>query len=276
MITSPNFDATGFNSLYLALQQEAQDRNAGVTAARNRIEPKLLTYSSTGTQNDVDTAGSSIIYLTPASALSITGFRAPDLGRTRILWLYNAGSGIVTIKSANAGSATLNQIIGPMAGAIDYIMVPGMALQLAYISSRWRAVGTQDGLWQSFTPSYTGFTLGNGSNFARYTTIGANTFFYVTTVLGSTSSFSGSFVITSLPTTNEQNAATMWMGSTIIYDSSAGVFYWGTASVSGANGLVAYADSGAAGGTIAGITATNPITFATSDQITVQGWWRTV
>lgn len=276
MITTPNFDAVGFNSLYLALSQEAQDRDAAVRIAKDRIEPKLLISAATGTANNFDLAGASIVYFNGASALDITGFRAPDPGKARVLWIYNASSGNITIKPANAGSATANQIIGPMASTIDYIMPPGGAVQFAYLNQRWRGIGTQDGLWQSFTPTFSGFTLGNGSQFARYTTIGANTFVYATIVLGSTSSWSGTLTIGSLPTNNEQNAASMWMGNVVIYDSSAGQYYQGWAGTGSANAMVLYCDNGSAGGITPGVTSTTPITFATSDQITVNAWWRTV
>jgi len=46
------------------------------------------------------------------------------------------------------------------------------------------------GAWQAWTPTWANFTLGNGTNDAKYMQIGKTVFFRVVTTLGSTSSMS--------------------------------------------------------------------------------------
>lgn len=78
-------------------------------------------------------------------------------------------------------------------------------------AAKWNILGTNDayfdGLigsgtaWANWSPSYTNFTLGNGTlTFAKYQTLGKNTFFRISITIGSTTSISGSMGF-SLPVT---------------------------------------------------------------------------
>ena len=61
--------------------------------------------------------------------------------------------------------------------------------------------------WTTFTPTYTSFTLGNGTvNYAQYLQIGKIVFVRVMVTLGSTSSVSGGFGITVPVATAEPNS----------------------------------------------------------------------
>ena len=51
--------------------------------------------------------------------------------------------------------------------------------------------------WQDWTPTYTNFSLGNGTVDARYTQIGKTVHFTISIVLGSTSSMTGSMKLLS-------------------------------------------------------------------------------
>jgi hypothetical protein len=57
--------------------------------------------------------------------------------------------------------------------------------------------GQPGGAWTGWTPSFTNFTLGNGTvDYARYTQIGKTVLFELSVTLGSTSSVSGAFTFT--------------------------------------------------------------------------------
>lgn len=64
--------------------------------------------------------------------------------------------------------------------------------------------GELGGEWETWVPTFTGFTLGNGTMTAKKTKIGKTVKFRVKVVLGSTSSFAGSTtpVLISLPSTS--------------------------------------------------------------------------
>jgi hypothetical protein len=63
------------------------------------------------------------------------------------------------------------------------------------------------GAWTSFTPTFYGFTLGNGTVTAKYSQIGKTVNFFVRVVLGSTSSVSGGGVAVGLPVTKNASMA---------------------------------------------------------------------
>lgn len=55
--------------------------------------------------------------------------------------------------------------------------------------------------WQSWTPTWTNLTIGNGTNTANYIQIGKTVFFEIKTVFGSTTSITGSPPSFTLPVT---------------------------------------------------------------------------
>ena len=63
-----------------------------------------------------------------------------------------------------------------------------------YDSSAWVNLGT--GKWQTWTPTYAGLTLGNGTVVARYLEIGKYGYAYLRITLGSTSSLSAVTAVT--------------------------------------------------------------------------------
>jgi hypothetical protein len=67
-----------------------------------------------------------------------------------------------------------------------------------------------DGIWTTFTPSWTNLTVGNGTQIARYRKVGKTVDVYVNFTLGSTSSIGSSPVYFALPfnLANNSNGAT--------------------------------------------------------------------
>lgn len=67
--------------------------------------------------------------------------------------------------------------------------------------------GNSDWAWQSWDPTYTNFTLGNGTlNYAKYIQIGKTVFLKIKATLGSTSAISGSLSF-STPVTAHADAS---------------------------------------------------------------------
>ena len=116
----------------------------------------------------------------------------------------------------------------------------------------------------TFTPTWTGYTRGNGTTVAYYVRVNKLVYIYVEETLGSTSSM-GSAPTLTLPITAARTQA-ISPSRNRIDDTGANV-YWGTTVPISSSSVVLYADL--ASGTyvaFAGITATVPMTWAATDK----------
>lgn len=93
---------------------------------------------------------------------------------------------------SNAAARTA-AITSPTEGMITYL--EDVDRFESRTASAWVQLITPGG-WVSFTPSFSGFTLGNGTVVARYTQIGQTVHFFCRVTLGSTSSVSGTIGMT--------------------------------------------------------------------------------
>ena len=121
-----------------------------------------------------------------------------------------------------------------------------------------------DGVWTTFTPSFTGVTVGNGTLVARYRKVGKTVDLYMKLTFGSTTSLSGSLNYFSLPF----NLATTSDGLTCVgyaQDSSAAASYVAAAEFNGNNIIWSVLAVGGTWGTTSRITSSNPYTWATND-----------
>jgi hypothetical protein len=151
----------------------------------------------------------------------------------------------VGIGASPAGSATSGQILTAQGG--------GTAL--------W-----QGGAWISYTPTFTNFTLGNGTlDYAAYQQIGKTVIVRIRVVLGSTSSVSGNINI-SLPITSKNYTQThVDLGGALINDSGSATYgaYFGFGNTTSVN-LNTY-DSAATHIRVALTSASVPMTWAVND-----------
>lgn len=119
--------------------------------------------------------------------------------------------------------------------------------------------------WTTYTPTFTNFTLGNGTiTKARYSQVGKVVFLNVVVTLGSTSSVSGLIRFTT-PTTIV-NSSTNDSGGGLITDASASTSFTAITSVTSSTTLGVYAENSA--GTYSVRTDTSsliPMTWATGD-----------
>jgi hypothetical protein len=120
----------------------------------------------------------------------------------------------------------------------------------------------------SFTPTFNGVTLGNGTVFGSYTKIGKVVTFRVVLLFGSTTSISTLTSISGLPFTAQtfgSNTYTPFVGT--IWDSGTGWYgLTGAMPTSGVSISFPQLTSGAGS-----VTSTVPITFTTNDSINMGG-----
>jgi hypothetical protein len=121
---------------------------------------------------------------------------------------------------------------------------------------------TYTGGWTSYTPTFTNFTLGNGTVAAKFCKIGKVVFIHARIVLGSTSAV-GAYPIMSLPV----NAVTSgyFTGTADLQDAGT-TNYMGKIYIDSATGVWPSVDN--ASGTYVGysiVTGTTPMTWTTGD-----------
>lgn len=131
----------------------------------------------------------------------------------------------------------------------------------------------------TWTPSFTNFTIGNGTVNAKYSQLGKWTYYYVSVILGSTSSFSGGTPTMTLPATSISYPGTAGLqiiGEGRIYRVGVYapyvVFKWATTTtgtlsyyVADTNKSYQFNDQS--------ISATAPFTWQTGDEIFVSGMY---
>jgi hypothetical protein len=136
---------------------------------------------------------------------------------------------------------------------------------LRTFSAEARALGTK----QSYTPTLTGITIGNGTAIGTSTRNGQMVFDEIIVTLGSTSSVTGGVVISSLPVPG-LSVELMAIGSVNIHDSGT-AFYAAVAMTQSATSISIrlYTTTGAFADNNGTISSTSPMTWAVGDQIIV-------
>lgn len=138
---------------------------------------------------------------------------------------------------------------------------------------KWAAQsGSSVPAWSSFTPTWTGFTVGNGTVTAAYVTDGKNVFFRVDVVLGSTSSVASSNAVRfTLPTASKSGVkqpvslyildvgTRNYLGICLVGDD------WGAADNTKAT--LVHTESGNGGN----VDNASPMTWASGDKFSITG-----
>lgn len=149
--------------------------------------------------------------------------------------------------------------------------ISGEVVSAAQMNTEIRdAIAGIEAEWDAWTPTLTGFTLGNGSLTARYRRVGKTVDFRVQFTAGSTSTFTAGFILT-LPVAAAAAGypAETALGAAALYDASAGASsrMGGTAVYTGAGAFFLLADRDVP--STVGNTA--PWTWATGDKFSVTG-----
>lgn len=146
-IESPNFEKIGkeagqFTSdavslLWSALNETRADLRRTGRVAIETSAPKRLDLSPTGSVDNLDLQGASVVSFVGSSAQNFTGARAPETGKTRLLFVQVSGSATITAKH-QVTSETANQLVNST-GA-DVSLSTGKGIIYAYLASKWREV----------------------------------------------------------------------------------------------------------------------------------------
>lgn len=167
---------------------------------------------------------------------------------------------------------SLDSFTNPIAA--NPLTAPSHAQQHADINDAVEALelklsigNTQIGTYQSFTPSLSGITLGNGTLSTKYCTVNEFVHYYGKITFGSTTVFTSGNAAIALPFAIDITApAATAVGTQVSYDVSTGGFYPGGIAL--ANATLFYGSPNTANGTWvqwAGFSSVNPFTWATGD-----------
>jgi len=128
---------------------------------------------------------------------------------------------------------------------------------------------------QSWTPSWTNLTAGNGTTVAKYIQVGKIVFFRLSFTLGSTSSITA-LVKASAPITASSSMLDLECGTGTANDTGVGAYSIAPRFSSGAGAStieIVSMNASASRTTHAGFTNTDPFTWGTGDSFQVQGWY---
>lgn len=157
---------------------------------------------------------------------------------------------------------------GPIDG-ITSLNTTVSSTELGYLDGVNGPILTDPGVWTSYTPTITGFTVGNGSISGKYTQIGKTVIFRAVFILGSTSGKPNGSTQVSIsipPISMADGMFDLAFMNAVLLDSGTGYFP-----------LVCYGNSiwvfnaSTTYGSITHFSSTVPISFATNDAIFVSG-----
>lgn len=223
------------------------------------------TYASTGAQADVaPSAGDIVLIRCTGAAPEISGFSGGVANRRiRLICLGTT----LKVTDQGAGSTAANRIICQTTSGL--IVGVNGEIELVYdgTTSRWRAAILDSGTPITFTPTWVGSgsnpAIGNGTLTGTYSQRGKTVRFEVRVLCGGTTTFGTGTYTWALPLTAA--AANRGSGFGYITDGAANRFL----------AAVLYVDTttfqAAVDGTINVASATVPMTWADTDQMSVGG-----
>lgn len=151
-------------------------------------------------------------------------------------------------------------------GGSDYTLTNAKITDV-YVSSTLNAFGFPSD-WTNFTPSYTNVIVGNGVNTGAFVMIGKTVFFRTAFTFGSTSSLTGTPVLT-YPVT----ISTFYSNFPVVANLRMGVGAVVYVGILGTGGTLNLQNSSSTYLSITGITSTTPATWATNDSWAIQGFY---
>ena len=204
--------------------------------------------------------GSSTWVYASSTTFTVSATEAAFMSVGTKIWLTQTTSKYFYVTGVSGTTITVT-------GGTDYT-VANAAITAPYYSNAATPFGFPQ--WFNYTPTYTNFTLGNGTVVASFQQLGKtiHTKFLIT--LGSTSSVTGGGVAISLPVTSSSTAYRAFVtpiGVGGAYDSGGllyhGEVFWGSTTTV----RVRIFETSSTYGTVGDITSTVPFTFGTDDQI---------
>lgn len=155
----------------IAVRNNANSANNTITFSTNDsmvlglgLDLTSATLSTTGSQNNISTLGTSEIRYTGAGTATITGFANGEDGK--ILVFINTTSNAVTFKDNSGSSSAGNKITMPVSGAD--LVLPGSTDTATFgydsSNSRWELLSTTGKLSGSFSANFNQGAGASGSN----------------------------------------------------------------------------------------------------------------
>lgn len=141
--------------------------------------------------------------------------------------------------------------------------MPTFAADEIVTAVKMNAIG---GDWAAWTPTFTNFTLGNGTQVARYVQIGDTIICYWKVDFGSSTAVSGAVTI-SAPVTAHTSAVSRLSVGTARFTDNNGSTFAGQATLSSSTVLaLSWVDTN---GAVQTTSSTTPFTWVTSDTISL-------
>lgn len=155
-------------------------------------------------------------------------------------------------------------------------------------AAKWNILGSNDDhfygflgdnlAWQSWTPTFTNLTVGNGTLVSKYTRIGNTVHFRLSLVFGSTSAMGSGPLFTPPVAFNTGYSQRQQIGHLAIEDSGTASYFGGVRVRDAASPTEFQLFVYNAGGTYAtytALTSTIPMTWTTNDTLMVVGTYET-
>ena len=176
-----------------------------------------------------------------------------------------SGSVTLTNTVATTYDAKGDLVVGTGADTFSKLTVGANDLLLTADSAESTGLKYTGG-WTTWTPTYTNFTLGDGTATARYRKLGKVVEVYCRITLGSTSSITGAMAV-SLPISNSYDGI---LFTAKLADVGTGN-YFGLAELSSGSAFIRLIPTNGTYATFSAISATTPYTFTTNDYIQFSG-----
>lgn len=200
---------------------------------------------------------------------TITGLKTFDRDPSAP-FAVSSGSAVVSNLDADKldGKEAADFVLQTQLATLDADKLDGQHGAFYQSAANWTNLPSAALTWTSWTPTWGGITLGNGTSSGRYIQIGKLIIYKANLLFGSTTSVSAGISV-NYPVTAV--SASYLTGDVLYFDSSLGGFYRGLSFLVSNVSQNLYADNGTAGGAYQGVTSAIPFTWAQSDQIWMVG-----
>jgi hypothetical protein len=233
----------------------------------------VIITTDTGTQNDVSITSSGIeadvLICNNASDLTITGIAAPASPTKpgKPLVVIANGIGNVTLSHNSGSSSAANRLINI---AVSTLLAAGngRAMYRYVTGTGWVLTHHEQAVPIAYTPTFTGFTTGDGAISGEYYVRGKTIWFRAALLFGSTSAM-GATLTVSLPFAASSAAQVAYALHGGVHDS--GTAHYHIAAIPSTTSVVQLVSVATP---LTGISTTSPMTWATGDQLEIFGTYK--
>lgn len=231
---------------------------------------------------DTEVANASGPYLYATDGTDTGTITAADATNPRVDIIY-----VQVNDTVQDGSGLRNGVVGYLAGtpaaSPNPPATPTRSIVLAQInvpkvgsgnpSATWTAATWGVTSYAPYSPTLTNVTLGNGSVIARYTLTNKTVDFYIQITFGSTTAFTASIQATLPPLLPA--LLTGWTAEGTAFDTSATAYFGVQGIATNSTTLTFRALPTTAGSNLVVVNASQPMTWATGDILTISGSYET-